>query len=119
MIMDRSKNSYNKSNCSIDESQCFAFFDEFRTRGSDLKLNKDCHGLVTINPKTTKDLFMQAVGRLRKFGHDQYISVVYNEEMKSVLPRSPTVMNVLERIVNTSIKYNQDSLLAWAIQGMT
>ena len=57
----------------LHESQCFVFYDQSRTRGSDLKLRHDAKAVVTIAPSMNKDDMMQAVGRLRKIHFRQSV----------------------------------------------
>lgn len=51
----------------IREIDCLVYFDQKHTRGSDQKLPEDAVGAVMVSADQTKDSFMQAIGRLRKF----------------------------------------------------
>ncbi|CAB9529821.1 Protein of unknown function (DUF3645) [Seminavis robusta] len=51
---------------SLTAAECFAFYDESRCRGSDLKLRITARALVTLEPGLTKDRFLQACARMRK-----------------------------------------------------
>ena len=69
----------------IQDSQAFVIFDEFRTRGSDIKMSKDVKAVITLSPNISKDSFMQAVGRLRKIGRDQKIYIFLPTEVEKLL----------------------------------
>ena len=51
-------------------------FDQNRTRGADLRMDKNVKALLTICSSLPKDDFMQAVGRLRKFGRNQKLLII-------------------------------------------
>ena len=44
---------------SLQDSDCFVFFDESHCRGVDKKLKRESRALVTLEPKMTKDKFLQ------------------------------------------------------------
>jgi hypothetical protein len=80
-IMDHMAHVLPKHTSSIHERNCFAFFDEYRARGSDLKLPQQARAVVTIGPNMTKDKLMQASGRMRLLDVGQTLVFVGNAEV--------------------------------------
>eukprot|EP00961_Rhodomonas_salina_P053465 717141-Rhodomonas_salina.1 len=60
----------------------FAFYDERRCRGADLKLLPDAVGLVTVGPKMTWDKLAQATYRMRKLKEQQRVSFLVTADVK-------------------------------------
>jgi hypothetical protein len=81
------------------ESECFVYFDESRCRGSDMKLKSSAVALVTLEPKMTKDKFLQGCARMRKLRmKGQSLILAGTSE---VLSGNSTTEHVLERILRT------------------
>jgi hypothetical protein len=64
------RRSLSLQSSSLMEAECFVFFDESRCRGSDMKLLDNAIALVTLEPKLTKDKFLQGCARMRKLGRE-------------------------------------------------
>jgi Protein of unknown function (DUF3638)/Protein of unknown function (DUF3645) len=122
-VLERSGRLLPKDQSPIVESNAFAFFDEPRCRGSDLKLDKKAVALLTLGKKMCKDKFMQAAGRMRKLGHGQKLIIV---AMKDVMDQvkngiaSLTVeaKHVLEWTMRNTFESNTYGLVPWATQGL-
>ena len=65
----------------VRERDCFAFFDESRARGSDLKLNQESRAVVTVGPGMTSAKLMQAAFRMRLLHAGQTLCFVATEEI--------------------------------------
>ena len=101
-----------KAESSVPEADTMVIYDEARTRGSDMKLKRDAVALLTIDSRTTKDDFMQAVGRLRQFARRQKVVVAYSPTLQ--LPDGPTeISQVLRFVVNNSVKSIGSGLIPW------
>ena len=68
---------------SIPDHETFVIFDEYRTRGADMKMAADTVATLSLSPVLTKDNLMQAVGRLRKIGRNQKIVILLTDEVKA------------------------------------
>ena len=127
-------------------AECFAFFDESRTRGADLQLHVHARALMTLSLYIRKDQVMQAFGRLRKLDLGQSVSFFGSQEVDRSIrtalekasgypiyeedePRSDSEKNPEESklnsmhvlfwtIVNT-VKSIDEALILWANQGAT
>ena len=60
-----------KKGTNLPDHETFVIFDEYRTRGADMKMNTNMAAAVSLGPNLTKDNLMQAAGRLRKIGRNQ------------------------------------------------
>ena len=67
---------------SIADDETFVIFDEYRTRGADMKMDANITAVLSITPSITKDTLMQAVGRLRKIGRNQKVIILLTAEIK-------------------------------------
>ena len=67
---------------SIQDHETFVIFDEYRTRGADMKMSRDVTAALSLSPTLTKDSLMQAIGRLRKIGRSQKVKIFLIEEIK-------------------------------------
>lgn len=72
---------------SISDNETFVIFDEYRTRGADIKMDANVAAVLTLSPSTTKDSLMQAAGRLRKLGRNQKIVILLSEEVSSKIAK--------------------------------
>jgi hypothetical protein len=81
----------------FSEAECFIFFDQSRCRGSDMKLPTTATALVTIEPKLTKDRFLQGCARMRKLNGGQSLILAGTSE---VVNEHSTATEILERIVH-------------------
>ncbi|MHA7841058.1 MAG: DUF3645 domain-containing protein [Gammaproteobacteria bacterium] len=57
-----------------EKKYLFAYLDDIHTRGTDLKLPLECHGLLTVGINMEKDKLTQAAMRLRQLASFQSIS---------------------------------------------
>jgi hypothetical protein len=115
----------------LAESECFALYDQSRTRGADLKLRYDAKALVTVGPRMCKDQLMQAVGRLRKIHFDQTVEFVGPQEVSNSIReecsaysegntrQALTSEDLLFWVTLNSIRAVEDALLPWTNQGAT
>jgi hypothetical protein len=60
----------------IPDHETFVIFDQHRTRGADMRMGKNIKAMLTLSANLPKDDFMQAIGRLRKFGRNQQLSMI-------------------------------------------
>jgi len=114
----------------IREHECFAFFDEARSRGSDLKLKENAVALLTLGPAITKDKLMQGAGRMRLLGRGQSIKICgYTEVTQKIkalqIARSNgsrskkvSIKALMEWVLQNTAKATEDALPEWADQGM-
>ena len=77
-----SNNEFVKKGTTIPDHETFVIFDEYRTRGADMKMNANITGVISLGPNLTKDNLMQAAGRLRKIGRNQKIVFILTTEIK-------------------------------------
>lgn len=129
----------------IKAEDCFAFYDEMRTRGSDLKLNAKARALMTLSLGTRKDQVMQAVGRLCKLDMGQCVSFFGSQEVDRSIQEAwqevraleadatggdeepmmdeeqeqPVInsMDVLFWTIKNTVHSTDDSLMLWGKQG--
>ncbi len=122
MIIERSGRVFQKELSPVTESRAFAFFDERRCRGSDLKLAKDAVALLTLGPKMRKDTFMQAAGRMRKLGNQQKLILVavsdVANEIRGTGSLNFNVKNILYWTIRNTVRMNEDGLMPWTSQGL-
>lgn len=74
-------NNYVARGSSLPDHNTFVIYDEARTRGADLKLDENARAAFTLSTQMTKDKFMQAVGRLRKFGRNQSLFILATQSV--------------------------------------
>lgn len=120
MILDRTGRCLGKDTSPIQERNCFAYFDEARSRGTDLKLKQDAIALVTIGPKMNKDKLMQAAGRMRMLGRGQTLRFLGSEEVTRKMCKDtsrPSVKLLLQWVMRNSITAEEEGLPEWARQG--
>jgi hypothetical protein len=96
------------------EAQCFVYFDESRCRGSEMKLQNDACALVTLEPKMTKDKFLQGCARMRKLDRGQSLILAGTSEIVSP---GVSVKGVVERIVRNTIKMTGKALPSFYERG--
>ena len=124
-IMEENGRTTQKDVSPVDEKDAFAFYDEPRCRGSDLKLRHNAVAVLTLGPCLCKDKFMQAAGRLRKLGKGQKLVIVGTKEvmteiqtvLKQKRSANITVIQVLEWTVRNTIDSAAEACLPWASQG--
>jgi len=83
-------------------SECFAYFDESRCRGSDLALQTDAIALVTLEPGLTKDRFLQGCARMRQLRPNAQ-SLVLAGTLETITPTT-TAKDVLELTIKNTAK---------------
>jgi hypothetical protein len=88
MILDRHGQCQPKHISAVREHECFAFFDEARTRGADLKLGRGAVGLVTVGPKMSKAKLVQAIGRFRMLESGQKLCFAGSKEVTTKIRQS-------------------------------
>jgi len=86
---------------SLTDAECFVYFDESRCRGADKKLKRDARALVTLEPKLTKDKFLQGCARMRRLHPDGQKLVLAGTS--EVVSSASTVKSVLEMIVHNTV----------------
>lgn len=94
---------------SCPEADCFVYYDESRCRGSDMKLLTKAVALVTVEPKMTKDKFLQGCARMRKLRPDGQ-SLILTGTSEVVGPRT-TAKDVLEMILANTASMAKKGLL--------
>jgi hypothetical protein len=96
---------------SLTEAECFVYFDESRCRGSDMKLQSNAVALVTLEPKITKDKFLQGCARMRKLRKNgQSLILVGTSE---VVSSNSTTEQVLEKILHHTAVTAKKGILTW------
>ena len=135
MVYDcRTNEHIPKIRSSVHESKIgvFVIFDQAHCRGADLKLHPDAQGLLTLCTGMTKDVLMQAAGRLRQLNISQHIVIFsypdVNEEILSVnqehqpetdsLLRKVRVQDVLLWVLENTRRLNEKGIGTWLNQGM-
>lgn len=101
---------------SLKESECFVYFDESRCRGADKKLKRDACALVTLEPKLTKDRFLQGCARMRKLGKNQQRLILAGP--REVVSPSSSVKSVLEMIVHNTASLTRKALPIYLDHGI-
>ena len=134
MVYDCRTNAHiPKIRSSIHESKAeiFVIFDQAHCRGADLKLHPNAQGLLTLCTGMTKDVFMQAAGRLRQLEISQSLVLFSFADVKDEILRSVSRMKILENeidivkvqdvlqwtLINTS-RLNEKGIATWINQGM-
>ena len=87
-VYDLNSHEYVEKGTSIPDHETFVIFDEYRTRGADMKMAADVTAALSLSPTLSKDSLMQAVGRLRKIGRNQKVLILVTEEVKKKLSSS-------------------------------
>jgi Protein of unknown function (DUF3645) len=104
-------------NSSLREAECFVYFDESRCRGADMKLKGDACALVTLEPKMTKDKFLQGCARMRKLRPGGQTLIIAGT-LEAVPPGS-TVKTVLEKIIQNTVTMTRTALPTFYDRGTT
>jgi hypothetical protein len=119
-VMDKeTRLSTEASRSSITSRESLIIYDEARTRGVDLKSERDAVAVVTLGPKLTKANFMQGVGRLRAFGNNQKIVIAMTKEIeREVLhlegPDGCRHSSVLRWIMQNTVDFNTIGLVTYS-----
>lgn len=99
-------------NLEKEEQPFLVFFDNVHTRGTDLKLPINSHGIVTISPINDIVNVMQSIYRLRKISNGQtcefYIS--YTADIQK------NTLSLYDYLFNNLIKYNESQFNELLIQ---
>jgi Protein of unknown function (DUF3638)/Protein of unknown function (DUF3645) len=113
---------------SIAVEETFAFFDEPRCRGADLKLRPCAVAMLTLGPGMGKEKLMQGAGRMRLLGRGQKLVLVGTDEVfghvdatAKTSPDVPTEMQtkrVIAWALRNTVEANANGLLSWASQGL-
>lgn len=85
MVLQKDKSYQPISSCHLPLTALFAYLDEIHTRGSDLKLPINSHGILTIANGMQKDKLMQAGMRLRQLDTGQSLSLWGSRELSQKL----------------------------------
>eukprot|EP01087_Luapelamoeba_hula_P008098 TRINITY_DN2010_c0_g1_i1.p3 TRINITY_DN2010_c0_g1~~TRINITY_DN2010_c0_g1_i1.p3 ORF type:complete len:323 (+),score=73.82 TRINITY_DN2010_c0_g1_i1:2247-3215(+) len=118
--------SWHLSNSPIPAQDTFAYYDESRCRGADLKLKKDAVGLLTLSPALCKDALMQAAGRLRGLDWGQRVEICAPADVCSLIrdlipttsstPIEPA--HVIAFVMANTEKSGADGLVQWSAHGV-
>lgn len=104
---------------SYTEAECFVYYDECRCRGSDMKLRDDAVALVTLEPKLTKDKFLQGCARMRKLRlHGQSGQSLVLAGSAEVVASGTTTKQVLERILHHTALMTKKGVLTFYQRGI-
>lgn len=106
-IMDRRAQVLPTHIAFVHERNCFAFFDESRARGSDLKLPQQAKAVVTIGPNMTKDKLMQASGRMRLLDAGQTLVFVGTAEITMNIRRVDQELMLEEAVLDVQRSYKR------------
>jgi Protein of unknown function (DUF3638)/Protein of unknown function (DUF3645) len=101
---------------SLAPAECFAFYDESRCRGSDLKLLPTAAALVTLEPGLTKDRFLQGCARMRKLGPGE--QKLFLAGTSETLSSSCSVQEVLKMTIRNSAKAIEKGIMELYDRGM-
>mmetsp|Transcript_14460 Transcript_14460/g.35020 ORF Transcript_14460/g.35020 Transcript_14460/m.35020 type:complete len:2021 (-) Transcript_14460:63-6125(-) len=101
---------------SLKERECFVYFDESRCRGSDMKLKRDASALVTLEPRMTKDKFLQGCARMRKLGSDGQRLVLAGPP--EAITGSSSVTSILEMLVHNTMLLTRRGLPTYLQHGI-
>jgi hypothetical protein len=102
---------------SLEEADCFVYFDQSRCRGADMKLRKDARALVTLEPNLPKDKFLQGCMRMRNLREGGQ-SLVLAGTSEFVTHKMGT-KEVLEKILHNTVRMIQQGLVTYFERGMT
>jgi hypothetical protein len=97
----KKKHSVSLVTSPLSEADCFVYFDESRCRGSDMKLKRTAKALVTVEPKLTKDKFLQGCMRMRKLRQGGQ-SLILAGTAEMISPES-TAKNLMEKIFRNTV----------------
>lgn len=103
---------------SLTVKECFIYFDESRCRGSDLSLLSIAVGLVTLEPKMTKDKFLQSCARMRKLGPDSNNQSLILAGTAEVVSKDTTVKQVLAKIIQNTAAMTRKGLILYHQHGV-
>ena len=104
------------SQSSFSEADCFVYFDQSRCRGADMKLPTSATALVTIEPKLTKDRFLQGCARMRKLKGGQGLilagtpEALCNDDLKA--------KDILESILRQTSRSSEKALPSFYQRGL-
>jgi len=113
VILSRSGECKPASSSPIQASECFAYYDDIRCRGSDLVLRDDAVGLLTCSQDTALDKVIQGAGRLRQFERSQRLRILISPSF----PACDQVIDVIKNCTENSIKQLEDALPIWVARG--
>ncbi|CAE7230403.1 unnamed protein product, partial [Rhizoctonia solani] len=88
---------------------CIVYLDDGHTRGTDLKLPRETHALVTLGPKVTKDRLLQGCMRMRKLGHGQTVVFAAPPEIDN------QIRNASPNPIKPHARINALDILRWAM----
>ncbi len=133
VFLDASGREWELHKSPIKERDAFVFFDQHHCRGADMVLKPEARALLTVGPKTCKDVLMQAAGRMRQLAHKQSIVFLGADDVTTnirsaagvasaltILQRSKkpiTSKDVLDFVMRNTVAFNVNALAAWAGQG--
>lgn len=133
-VLDRLGRRMPKHKSPIRDRDAFAYFDESRCRGADLKLRHDATAVVTVGHGMCKEKLMQAAGRMRMLGRSQTLAFTGTENISSQiretwlaahpsvpLPLGPmdalNSRHLLSWVLHNTVEATAHGLLEWATQG--
>lgn len=88
------------------------FYDNAHTTGTDLALEKDAVGIVTVSPTTTYTMFVQGLFRMRKIAHGQRAKVLCDY----VIPGPLVFRNLYNMLHDNEKRYRQRQLSRFNMQ---
>jgi hypothetical protein len=101
---------------SLTEAECFAYFDQSRCRGADLKLDSKARALVTLEPKLRKDRFLQGCMRMRNLRKGgQSLILAGTAEYVS---RGMATTQILEKTLHNSVTMVKEGVVTLLERGM-
>jgi hypothetical protein len=121
IVLDRENRCLPRDRSPIQEIDCFAYFDESRCRGADLKLGVHAVAMLTLGVGSCKDKIMQAAGRMRRLdrGHQRLIFAAPHEVVNQLKQarEGPRLNDVLDWVMTNTVEATARGLTEWANQG--
>ena len=108
----------------IRERDALALFDQNQCRGADLKLRQTAVAALTVDLDMTKDVLMQAAGRLRQLGRGQKIWLVLSHAAGNSVQEAHGLSShddictrhILEWVVANTATYIRTHTVSWGMQ---
>lgn len=121
-VIDRFGRIMPQQKSAVRPRDCFAYYDQSRARGSDLKLDQRAKACVTLGTSMCKDALMQACGRMRMLDRGQKLLFLGTAEVSQKIRASChckeiTSKEILQWVLQNSVSAMDDALVEWARQG--
>ena len=120
-VVERNGRIRPRDHSPVGDNRLFVLYDEPRCRGSDFKLPHTAIAVLTLGPNMVKDKLMQGAGRMRKLGFGQKIIIVGTNDIfqkARSFGNNSILHNILEWVLDNTVKANESSLLSWCNQGL-